>query len=105
MATRKRSCTLHRQARIVQLDLQIVFTAVLAKPPSELDSLEARRVRFERLSLPLGSNFLIIAPPERSRERGLKGENSNHCRKYKHNTDSCQQREYRTDIVASKGIK
>lgn len=47
-----------------QLCLQIVFTAVWAHPPSVCETFVARRDKFERLSLPLGSNFLITAPPE-----------------------------------------
>lgn len=47
-----------------QLCLQIVFAAVWAQPPSVFETFVARRERFERLSLPLGSNFLITAPPE-----------------------------------------
>lgn len=41
-----------------------MFTAVWAQPPTVFERSVALRVRFERLSLPLGSNFLIIAPPE-----------------------------------------
>ncbi|TNN63450.1 hypothetical protein EYF80_026300 [Liparis tanakae] len=44
----------------------MVLTAVWAQPPRVLERFAARRVRFERLSLPLGSNFLITAPPEHS---------------------------------------
>lgn len=62
----KRSCVLHTHMHVVQLGLRIVFTAVWAQPPSVFERCVARRVRFERLSLPLGSNFLIMAPPERS---------------------------------------
>lgn len=56
--------TVHTHAD--QLGLRIVFTAVWAQPPSVVERFVARRVRFERLSLPLGSSFLITAPPERS---------------------------------------
>lgn len=49
-----------------QLCLQIVFTAVWAQPPRVCETFVARRDRFERLSLPLGSNFLITAPPDGS---------------------------------------
>lgn len=41
-----------------------MFTAVLAQPPSASDRFVARRARLDRLSLPLGSNFLITAPPQ-----------------------------------------
>lgn len=51
---------------VVQLGLRIVFTAVWAQLPSVSETRVALRVTFERLSLPLGSSFLIIAPPERS---------------------------------------
>lgn len=51
---------------VAQLGLRIVFTAVWAQPPTVFERFEARRVRFERLSLPLGSNFRITAPPERA---------------------------------------
>lgn len=53
-------------ALIAQLGLQIVFTAVWVQPPSVFERFVARRERLERLSLPLGSNFLITAPPEHS---------------------------------------
>jgi len=51
---------------VAQLGLRMVFTAVWAQPPRVSERCVARRVRFEQLSLPLGSNFLIIAPPQRS---------------------------------------
>lgn len=70
MAT-KRSCVLHAYVHVVQLGLRIVFTAVWAQPPTVFERCVARRVRFERLSLPLGSNFLITAPPEHSLVRVL----------------------------------
>lgn len=62
----KRSCVLHTNTHVhvAQLGLRIVFTAVWAQPPTVFERFEARRVRFERLSLPLGSNFRITAPPE-----------------------------------------
>lgn len=41
-----------------------MFTAVLAQPPSVSDRFVARRARLDRLSLPLGSSFLITAPPQ-----------------------------------------
>lgn len=41
-----------------------MFTAALAQPPSASDRCVARRARLDRLSLPLGSNFLIMAPPQ-----------------------------------------
>lgn len=47
-----------------QLGLGIVFMAAWAQPPSVLERFPARRVRLDRLSLPLGSNFLITAPPQ-----------------------------------------
>lgn len=59
----------------VQLGLRIVFTAVWAHPPSVFERLVALRVRFERLSLPLGSNFLITAPPQCSPVEVLQREN------------------------------
>lgn len=64
----KRSFVLHTYTHmhVAQLGLRIVFTAVWAQPPSVSERCVARRVRFEQLSLPLGSNFLIIAPPQRS---------------------------------------
>lgn len=61
-----RSCIIHTDMHVVQLGLRIVFTAVWAQLPSVSETRVALRVTFERLSLPLGSSFLIIAPPERS---------------------------------------
>lgn len=66
-----------------QLGLRMMFTAVWAQPPSVSERFVARRVRFERLSLPLGSNFLIITPPERALVLVLQRENNNYCRKDK----------------------
>lgn len=60
----KRSRLSDTQTRVGQLGLRIVFTAVWAQPPTVLDRCEALRERLERLSLPLGSNFLITAPAE-----------------------------------------
>lgn len=54
----------HTRMHVAQLGLRIVFTAVWAQPPSVSETCVARRVRFEQLSLPLGSSFLIIAPPK-----------------------------------------
>lgn len=84
MAT-NRSCVLHTRMHVVQLGLRTVFTAVLAQPPSVFERFVARRVRFERLSLPLGSNFLITAPPERSFVWVLQRENNECHRCHRHN--------------------
>lgn len=66
-----------------QSGLRMVFTAVWAHPPTLSERFVARRVRFERLSLPLGSNFLIIAPPEHPIVLVLQRENNNYCRTHK----------------------
>lgn len=68
----RRSCIkTHIHSWVAQLGFLIVFTAVLAHPPSVFERFDARRVRLERLSLPLGSNFLIIDPPGQLLEPGL----------------------------------